>query len=78
MLEHTAGDAENLSVAPRFGLEGVAIPWHAMPAGEVAPGSGYQIVRDELMLDGNARLRTSTLRAQVRPGRPGRRLDHPA
>ncbi|MEU4423257.1 glutamate decarboxylase [Actinoplanes sp. NPDC024001] len=49
-----------LSVAPRFGLEGVAIPRHEIPAGEMPPDVAYQIVHDELMLDGNSRLNTAT------------------
>ncbi|WP_328472280.1 glutamate decarboxylase [Actinoplanes sp. NBC_00393] len=49
-----------LSVAPRFGLEGVTIPRHEIPAGEMPPDVAYQIVHDELMLDGNSRLNTAT------------------
>ncbi|MBG0564348.1 glutamate decarboxylase [Actinoplanes aureus] len=51
---------QSLSVAPRFGMEGVTIPRHEMPVGEMPPDVAYQIVHDELMLDGNSRLNTAT------------------
>jgi glutamate decarboxylase len=52
--------AEDLAVGPRFGLEDVTIPRHDLPAGELGPDLAYQIVHDELMLDGNARLNLAT------------------
>ena len=36
------------------------VPRHQMPADEMAPDVAYQIVHDELMLDGNARLNLAT------------------
>jgi glutamate decarboxylase len=36
------------------------IPRHKLPADEMDPDTAYQIVRDELMLDGNARLNLAT------------------
>ena len=36
------------------------IPRHALPQGELDPEAAYQIVHDELMLDGNARLNLAT------------------
>jgi glutamate decarboxylase len=49
-----------LSVQPLFGLEGTTIPRHAIPDEELAPDVAYQIIHDELMLDGNARLNVAT------------------
>src|ERR1043165_7529939 len=37
-----------------------APPKHRMPNGPLAPMTAYQLVRDELMLDGNARLNLAT------------------
>jgi glutamate decarboxylase len=50
----------DLSVPPLFSLESDRIPRHELPAGELAPDVAYQIVHDELMLDGNARLNVAT------------------
>src|SRR5262247_4860258 len=36
------------------------IPRHELPAGEMPPDVAYQIIHDELMLDGNARLNVAT------------------
>jgi glutamate decarboxylase len=47
-------------VAPLFGLEGRTIPRHELPHGELSPDVAYQIIHDELMLDGNARLNVAT------------------
>jgi glutamate decarboxylase len=52
--------ANDLSVAPLFGLEPGRIPRHSLPAGEMPPEVAYQIIHDELMLDGNARLNLAT------------------
>ncbi len=52
--------AEDLAVAPLFGLEGQTIPRHEIPKGELPPDVAYQIIHDELMLDGNARLNVAT------------------
>ena len=49
-----------LAVAPIFSLEGTTIPRHTLPEGELSPDVAYQIVHDELMLDGNARLNVAT------------------
>jgi glutamate decarboxylase len=56
----TAGHSDDLSVAPIFSLETDHIPRHAMPEGTIAPDVAYQIVHDELMLDGNARMNLAT------------------
>jgi glutamate decarboxylase len=47
-------------VAPPFGLEGLTIPRHELSMAELPPDVAYQIVHDELMLDGNARLNAAT------------------
>src|SRR6059036_192472 len=52
-----AGDT--LGVAPHFTLEG-EIPRHRMREHELTPDTAYQIIHDELMLDGNARLNLAT------------------
>ena len=62
-LKHPKGPqppAEDLSVAPLFTLEATRIPRHHLAEGELAPDIAYQIIHDELMLDGNARLNLAT------------------
>ena len=62
-LTHPTGSKrlrDDLAVAPIFGLEGATIPRHELPAGEMPPDVAYQIIHDELMLDGNARLNVAT------------------
>jgi glutamate decarboxylase len=51
---------EELSVDPLFSQEGEHIPRHDLPSGGMSPDVAYQIVHDELMLDGNARLNVAT------------------
>src|SRR3954471_15181745 len=51
---------EDLAVQPLFGLEGTTIPRDAIPESELSPDVAYQIIHDELMLDGNARLNVAT------------------
>src|SRR6266702_6185960 len=48
------------AAAPLFGLEPGTIPRHSLPQGEMPPEVALQIIRDELMLDGNARLNLAT------------------
>jgi glutamate decarboxylase len=50
----------NLSVNPLFTAEPVTVPRHELPATGLDPELAYQIVHDELMLDGNARLNLAT------------------
>ena len=62
MLKHPKGPqpgAEALAVTPIFGLE-TAIPRHRIPDGELPRDVAYEIIHDELMLDGNARLNVAT------------------
>ena len=46
--------------APLFALEGRHVPSHELPQTELPPDVAYQIVHDELMIDGNARLNVAT------------------
>ena len=62
-LTHPKGPAppgNDLAVAPLFTLESESIPRHRIPDGEMAPDVAYQIIHDELMLDGNARMNLAT------------------
>jgi len=56
----SGGASRELSVGPLFTLGSDRIPRHELPAGEMSPDAAYQIVHDELMLDGNARLNVAT------------------
>lgn len=51
---------DEVAVAPLFSLEGTTVPRHRLPEGEMSPDVAYQIIHDELMLDGNARLNVAT------------------
>ncbi len=62
-LKHPAGPATrsgDLAIAPVFTLESQRLPRHTLPADEMEADVAYQIVHDELMLDGNARLNLAT------------------
>jgi glutamate decarboxylase len=62
-LKHPKGPpspAADLAVAPLFTRESASIPRHRIPEGELPPDVAYQIVHDELMLDGNARMNVAT------------------
>ena len=49
------------SLAPRFTRAGmVEVPQHRIPDGAMLPQTAYQIVLDEVMLDGNARFNLAT------------------
>jgi glutamate decarboxylase len=54
------GGTKDLAVAPLYSLEGDRIPRHELPEGELPPDVAYQIIHDELMIDGNARLNLAT------------------
>jgi glutamate decarboxylase len=47
-------------VEPIFGLEPGHVPGHRLSLDEMPPEVAYQIIHDELMLDGNARLNLAT------------------
>src|SRR5690606_31848189 len=51
---------DEVSVNPIFSREPVAVPRNRMPDGELDSDIAYQVVHDELMLDGNARLNLAT------------------
>ena len=55
------GPEHDISLAPIFELEaGTRITRHTIPQNEMSPEVAYQIIHDELMLDGNARLNMAT------------------
>lgn len=56
----TGSGRRDLEVNPIFSREPLTIPRYELPAGELDPGIAYQVVHDELMLDGNARLNLAT------------------
>ena len=53
-------DGRYLSVNPLLDGEKVTVPRHRLLDGPMLPEMAYQIVHDELMLDGNARLNLAT------------------
>lgn len=59
-LGHRSGGRPELSVNPLFTREPIRVPRHVLPHRGVEPDVAYQIVHDELMLDGNARLNLAT------------------
>jgi glutamate decarboxylase len=62
-LAHPKGPAlqtRDLSILPIFELENARIPRHQMPAEDMPADVAYQIIHDELMLDGNARMNLAT------------------
>ena len=51
----------DLTVVPRFTRSGMlSVPKDVMPDGPMLPQTAYEIVRDEVMLDGNARFNLAT------------------
>jgi glutamate decarboxylase len=62
-MRHPKGPSRpshDLSVPSIFSHEARRIPRHRLPEGELPPDVAYQIIHDELMLDGNARLNLAT------------------
>jgi glutamate decarboxylase len=62
-LTHPRGPAlsrPTLWLAPLFTREGDRIPRHELPESEMDPDVAYQVIHDELMLDGNARMNLAT------------------
>ena len=55
-------DGQYLSINPLYDREAevVNVPKHHMPDSPMLPQMAYEIIRDELMLDGNARLNLAT------------------
>jgi glutamate decarboxylase len=58
--EQRLQQAVDLVTAPLYSLESGHIPRHTLPADELPPDVAEQIVHDELMLDGSARLNVAT------------------
>src|SRR5512145_1069240 len=57
----TRQQVEDPSVVPRFTRAGmVEVPKHQLPEHAMLPQTAYQIVMDEVMLDGNARFNLAT------------------
>ena len=55
------GNGGELDINPVYvRLEGLPVPRHAMPRRGMLPDTALQLVRDELILDGNARLNLAT------------------
>jgi len=54
------GPRAPLKPMPLFLLEAEPIPRDELPASEMSPDIAYQLIHDELMLDGNARLNLAT------------------
>src|SRR5436190_20700157 len=55
-------DGQYRSISPLFTPEGesTTVPKHRMPDEPMSPEMAYEIIHDELMLDGNARLNLAT------------------
>ena len=74
-------DEQHLSVNPLYVREGesTTLPKHRMPDGPMMPDTAYEIVHDELMLDGNpspnlATFVTTHMEPQTRLSRQRRSL----
>ncbi len=50
----------DLEINPPFRREPLRVPRYSLPDGEMEPDTAYQVVHDELMLDGNARQNLAT------------------
>jgi glutamate decarboxylase len=57
---HDDGGRRYLEVNPIFSREPVTVPRYVLPEREMDPATAYQVVHDELMLDGNARQNLAT------------------
>ncbi|HSA53738.1 MAG TPA: glutamate decarboxylase [Yinghuangia sp.] len=63
VLRHPDGPSglhRDIIANPLFSREPLQLPRHKLSATEINPDTAYQIVHDELMLDGNARLNLAT------------------
>jgi glutamate decarboxylase len=54
------GSPEEVYVNPIYGLDVHPVPRHRIPAHPMPPDTALQLIRDELILDGNARLNLAT------------------
>ncbi|MCG2803065.1 MAG: glutamate decarboxylase, partial [Cellulomonas sp.] len=61
-IRHEDDQSDDIVLNPLFARPGEAttLPRHRLPDGESLPETAYQIVHDEAMLDGNARLNLAT------------------
>jgi glutamate decarboxylase len=60
-IHHGTGQAPDMTVVPRFTRTGMLeVPKQRLPDGAMLPQTAYQIVLDEVMLDGNARFNLAT------------------
>ena len=59
-VDGDGSDGQRLAVDPLLAGEVESIPKHRLPDGPMTPEMAYQIVHDELMFDGNARLNLAT------------------
>jgi glutamate decarboxylase len=61
-LKHPQGPPVRMhghTTGPPLGLDG-DVPRHTIPSAQLEPDTAYQVIADELMLDGNARLNLAT------------------
>src|ERR1700754_2900135 len=61
-LHQQTGPQDTISIRPQFARPGevVEVPRYKVPEREMSPDTAFQIIHDELMLDGNARLNLAT------------------
>src|SRR5215216_211883 len=59
-VDGDGSDGQRLAVDPLLAGEVESVPKHRLPDGSMSPEMAYQIVHDELMFDGNARLNLAT------------------
>lgn len=61
-LQPTNEHADDIEFRPQFAVPGEVnrVPRNRLPAREMQPPTAFQIIHDELMLDGNARLNLAT------------------
>ena len=61
-LHRKIQDSTPIELNPMYSQQGEAghAPRHTIPAGELDPDIAYQLLHDELMLDGNSRLNLAT------------------
>ena len=60
-VDGDGSDGQRLAVDPLLAGEVESVAKHRLPDGPMLPEMAYQIVHDELMLDGNARVRVGQL-----------------
>ena len=60
-LHKHADGSDSLAARPVFALDAdLSVPKNRLPDAEMRPEAAYQLIHDEVMLDGNARLNTAT------------------